>query len=159
MEKTTTLEQQVSFTRLLNAPRELVFKVWTDPVHLAKWWGPKGFTSPVCRVDARTSGKIYIDMKGPDGVVYPMTGTYTEVVKPSKLVFTARAHFDENNTPLIETITTVTLTEENGKTRMVVEAVVTKMIGAGAQSVAGMEQGWSQSLDRLKALLETITTS
>lgn len=159
MEKTQTLKQQVSFTRLLNAPRELVFKVWTDPVHLAKWWGPKGFTNPVCKADARTGGAIYIDMQAPDGVVHPMTGTFTEVVKPSKLVFTAQAHFDENNIPLIEVLITVTLTEEKGKTRIVVEAIVTKMIGAGAQSVAGMEQGWGESLDRLKALLEKITAA
>jgi len=67
-------EQQLVLTRVFDAPRELVFKVWTDPKHVARWWGPHRFTNPVCELDLRPGGAILIHMRGPDGVVYPMTG-------------------------------------------------------------------------------------
>jgi uncharacterized protein YndB with AHSA1/START domain len=67
-------EQELVLTRVFDAPRELVFKVWTDPKHLARWWGPRGFTNPVCELDLRPGGAILIHMRGPDGTVYPMTG-------------------------------------------------------------------------------------
>jgi len=72
----TNEEQELVLTRVFDAPRELVFKAWTDPKHVAQWWGPHGFTNPVCELDLRPGGAILIHMRGPDGVVYPMTGTY-----------------------------------------------------------------------------------
>src|SRR4051812_13276105 len=77
----------IVFTRIFDAPRELVFKVWTDPQHIAQWWGPHRFTNPRCEWDARPGGKIHVDMRGPDGTVYPMAGEFREVVEPQRLVF------------------------------------------------------------------------
>src|SRR5271163_4157080 len=74
-------------TRIFDAPRELVWKVWTDPSHLAQWWGPKGFTNPRCEWHSQPMGKIRIDMRAPDGVVYPMSGTFQEIVEPERIVF------------------------------------------------------------------------
>ena len=71
--------QDLSITRIFDAPRAVVFKVWTESEHVAKWWGPYGFTNPVCEVDARPGGAIRIDMRGPDGVVYPMGGIFHEI--------------------------------------------------------------------------------
>src|SRR5713226_3505963 len=88
-------------TRVFDAPRELVFKVWTDPKHLALWWGPHGFTNPVCEVDLRPGGSILIHMRGPNGVVYPMKGVYREIIEPERLVFTSVA-LDEKGHPLFE---------------------------------------------------------
>ena len=71
-------EVEVVLTRVFDAPRALVFKIWTEPHHLAKWWGPRDFTNPVCELDVRVGGKILIHMHAPDGTVYPMTGTFRE---------------------------------------------------------------------------------
>jgi uncharacterized protein YndB with AHSA1/START domain len=60
-------EAEVHLTRILDAPRELVFKAWTEPKHLAQWWGPRGFSNPVCKLDLRVGGAILIHMCAPDG--------------------------------------------------------------------------------------------
>ena len=64
--ETTMLDRDLNVTRVLDASRELVYKLWTDRMHFAQWWGPKGFSNPVCLLDARPSGELYIDMQGPD---------------------------------------------------------------------------------------------
>jgi uncharacterized protein YndB with AHSA1/START domain len=135
-------------TRLLNAPRELVFKVWTDTEQLRQWWGPKGFTNPVCEVSPRPGGAIRIHMRAPDGTIYPMTGTYQEVVAPERLVFKSAA-LDAHGEPLFEVLYTVSFAAEGQKTRLTIQAHVLKTTAAGAPHLEGAEQGWSQSLDRL----------
>jgi uncharacterized protein YndB with AHSA1/START domain len=70
--------------REFDAPRELVFQMWTDPKHLAQWWGPGGFTNPVCKWDARSGGKIYDVMRAPNGQDFPMGGQFREIVPPEK---------------------------------------------------------------------------
>jgi uncharacterized protein YndB with AHSA1/START domain len=72
--------RELVITRTFDAPRELVFKAWIDPKHLAQWWGPKYFTNPVCEVDARPGGSLLIHMAGPDGTIYPMRGVFNERV-------------------------------------------------------------------------------
>jgi uncharacterized protein YndB with AHSA1/START domain len=139
-------------TRLLNAPRELVFKVWTDAGELAKWWGPDGFTNPVCEVSARAGGAIRIHMRAPNGTTYPMTGIYQEVVAPERLVFKSAA-LDEHGSPLFDVLNTVTFVKDGLKTRLTVEARVLRMNAAAAPYLKGQEAGWSQSLGRLESLL------
>jgi uncharacterized protein YndB with AHSA1/START domain len=140
--------QELITTRLFDAPREVVFQAWTDPQQLKRWWGPKGFTNPVCEVDARPGGAIRIHMRGPDGTVHPMTGVFHEVVEPERLVFTSSA-LDKNGEPLFEVLNTVTFAEEGGKTKLTVHATVSKVKAEAAMHLAGMEQGWSEMLDRL----------
>jgi uncharacterized protein YndB with AHSA1/START domain len=135
-------------TRIFDAPREVVFRAWADPDRLKRWWGPKGFTNPVCEVDVRPGGAIRIDMRAPDGVVYPMTGTFVEIVEPERLVFTSSA-LDQKGEPMFEILNTVTFAEEGGKTKLTVHARVSKVRGEAAPHLAGMEQGWSMTLDRL----------
>src|SRR5258708_9857059 len=84
-------KQELILIRTFDAPRKLVWKAWIDPKHLEQWWGPRGFTSPVCQVDVRPGGAMRIDMRGPDGTVYPMTGVYQEVIEPERIVFTSGA--------------------------------------------------------------------
>ncbi len=139
--------------RTFNAPRDLLFRMWTEPKHLAAWWGPKDFTNPVCEIDLRPGGAIRIDMKGPDGTVYPMTGTFKEIDPPKKLVFTSKALGPEGK-PLLEVLTTCTFAAEGNRTRFKLDAKITKVVGDGAMYLAGMEEGWNQSLDRLEQLLE-----
>ena len=146
-------QQELVMTRILDAPREMVFNAWTDPMQLAQWWGPSYFTNPVCEVDVRPGGAILIHMRAPDGVVYPMKGAFNEVVEPERLVFTSSAIEDDAGNPQLEDLITVTFEDEDGKTRLTVHAVVTKATPAAMGALAGMEEGWSQSLDRLAEFL------
>jgi uncharacterized protein YndB with AHSA1/START domain len=138
----------LTFTRTFDAPRALVWKVWTDPVHLAAWWGPNDFTNPRCEVDLRPGGSLHIDMRGPDGTVYPMPGVFQEIAEPERLSFTS-APLDEKGEEMFEVLTAVTFTESSGKTRVQIEArVLWKKEGAEVH-LDGMEEGWTQSLVRL----------
>src|ERR1700722_3962453 len=83
-------ERELKITRVFDAPREVVFKAWTDPKLLAQWWGPKGFTNPVCELDARPGGAIRVHMRGPDGTVYPMGGMFHEIGNRSESCSPAR---------------------------------------------------------------------
>ena len=141
---------EVNFTRVFDAPRELVFKAWTDPKHVAQWWGPTGFTNPRCELDVRPGGAIRIDMRGPDGAVYPMSGVYQEVLEPERLVFTSIALGEAGN-PLFENLNTVTFAEHAGKTTITLRTRVIKSTDKALQYLKGMEIGWSMTLDRLEA--------
>jgi uncharacterized protein YndB with AHSA1/START domain len=77
----------VVITRIFDAPRELVFAMFTDPKHLAQFWGPKGYTSTVREVNPRPGGAFRIDMRGPDGGVYPCRGIFREIVAPERIVY------------------------------------------------------------------------
>ena len=147
-----TATREVVLTRILDAPRALVFRMWTDPEHLARWWGPKGFTNPVCEVDARPGGGMTIVMRAPDGAEHAMTAVFHDVVAPERLAFTVVA-IDQAGNRLLEAYTTVTFADHAaGKTQITVEARGVGFVAAAVQMLAGMEQGWSQSLDRLAAL-------
>jgi uncharacterized protein YndB with AHSA1/START domain len=148
---TDTTDHDLVLTRVFDAPREVVFKAWTDPARVEQWWGPKGFTNPRCEVDARAGGSIRIDMRGPDGTVYPMSGTFREIVEPERLVFVSAA-LDENGHPKFEVLTTVTFADEGEKTKLTLHATVSKVTAAAAPHLAGMNAGWNQSLDRLASL-------
>ena len=112
---------QVVIPRFFKAPRELVFKAWTDPKHLKAWWGPGGFTNPRCEWDPRPGGAIRIDMRGPNGVIYPMGGVCKEVVPPEKLVFTS-GPIDEKGNFLFEVLNTVTFADAKGGTEIRLES-------------------------------------
>lgn len=143
-------EQTLVIRRVLGAPRSRVFTAWTDPKQVAQWWGPHGFTNPVCELDVRPGGAIRIDMRGPDGTVYPMTGVYREIVEPERLVFTSAAR-DGAGKPLFEVLNTLTFAEQGGKTTLALQARVVKATPEAAPYLAGMEAGWTQTLERLEA--------
>jgi uncharacterized protein YndB with AHSA1/START domain len=148
-------EQELVLTRTFEAPRALVFKAWTDPKHVQQWWSPHGFTNPVCELDARPGGAIRIHMRAPDGTVYPMTGEYREVVEPERIVFISAA-LDSEGKPMFEVLTTVTLAENARRTTLTMRAQVVKTTGKAAQYIAGMEVGWTQSLERFAKHLATM---
>ena len=147
--------RELTLTRTLNAPRALVFKAWTDPKMLAAWWGPKGFSNPRCEADARPGGAIRIDMRGPDGTVYPMDGRFEEIVPPERLVFYAAA-LNEKGEALFRNLNTVTFTESGGKTTLVLHVRVVEIFDPVAERhLSGMSQGWNQSLDRLAEIVSS----
>src|SRR3954467_6640888 len=149
---TLPMTREVTLTRLIDAPRALVWAAWTEPERLAQWWGPHHFTNPVCEIDARPGGQWLIHMKAPDGTIYPMTGTFTAVVKPERLAFRAFAEALDG-TKYLESVTEVTFEEQGDRTRLTVTAKARGLHPAAPQMLAGMDAGWSQSLERLTALV------
>ena len=109
-----TATREVTLTRVFDAPRAMVWNAWIDPKQMAQWWGPHHFTNPRCELDVRPGGAIRIDMRAPNGTVYPMGGHFDEIVPRERLVFTAIAE-DHDGNALLESVTTVTFVEEGGE--------------------------------------------
>ena len=144
------MQRELVFTRRFQAPRALVFKAWTDPVFLARWWGPRGFTNPVCEADARPGGALKIVMRAHYGTDYPMRGVFLEVTPPERLVFTTQA-LDNDGRVVLEGWNEVVLKEAGDATDLTLTARATAMVPEAAAYLEGMEPGWSQSLDKLAA--------
>jgi predicted 3-demethylubiquinone-9 3-methyltransferase (glyoxalase superfamily)/uncharacterized protein YndB with AHSA1/START domain len=141
-------KREVVITRIFDAPRGLVFKAWTHPEHMARWWGPQGFTNPICELDARVGGAWRIVMRSPAGIEYPCGGVYREIVEPERLVFTNIATDNEGN-PVLDGLTTVIFAEHGGKTKLTLQTRAVAVVTYAAAYLAGMEAGWTQSLERL----------
>jgi uncharacterized protein YndB with AHSA1/START domain len=139
-------ERVLVLTRLLDAPRHLVFQVWTQPQHLTRWWGPNDFTLPHCEVDFSEGGKYKFCMHAPDGSDHWVWGVYEEIVAPERLVFSwHRTQIPVEIDPWAVTRVTVTFAEQNGKTLLTLhQAVFPK-----AEECSDHHGGWTQCLDRL----------
>jgi uncharacterized protein YndB with AHSA1/START domain len=164
-------DREFVITRTFDAPRSLVFRAWTEPKHMAEWWGPKSFTNPVCDMDVRPGGAWRIVMRGPDGADYPLKGVYREVIKPKLLVMTMdlSEHPDDwhdlvdpnrdksKGRPSLDPLCTVIFEEQGGKTELTIRMSFVTANLRDAMVKMGMEPGWNQSLDRLAALLPSIS--
>jgi uncharacterized protein YndB with AHSA1/START domain len=139
-------ERELVITRVLNAPRKLVFKAWTDPAHLVRWYGPQGFQLTSCEMDLRPGGAFRFSMRSPEGKDYPHSGVYREVVEPEKLVFSF-AWEDETGRRGHETLVTLTLAEQGDKTQLTMRQAVFESV----ESRDSHEGGWSSALERLAA--------
>ena len=148
-------EWDLVMIRVFDAPRELVFKAWTDAKHMQQWWGPNGFTNPVCELDLRVGGAIRIDMRAPNGVVHPMTGVFEEIEEPERLVFVSSALDDKGNS-IFDVLTTVTFTARGDKTELTMQARVIRATVQAPQYLQGMQAGWTQTLDRLGAYVASL---
>jgi uncharacterized protein YndB with AHSA1/START domain len=146
---------EMTTVRTVAAPRELVFKAWTDPALLAQWWGPCGFSTTMKKWVPRTGGEILLEMNAPNGVVYPMGGKFVEVKSPERVVFESAA-LDKNGDAIFEVLNSVTFADLGGKTKLTLHAKVLSMRPEARQYLKGQKVGWSQSLDRLEALVTVI---
>lgn len=155
-------EPMLVITRTFEAPVALVWKAWSDPAMLARWWGPKGFTAPVINVDFRVGGKYHFCMRSAEGQDFWSTGIYREIVPPRKIVCTdsfadadgnvVRASYYgmEGKIPE-ELLITVEFREENGKTIMTLTH-----FGMPAGEMGEMAtEGWNQFFDKLVEALKT----
>jgi uncharacterized protein YndB with AHSA1/START domain len=147
MGKTDAADREILVVRVFEAPRDLVWKAWTDPRRLAQWWGPRGFTNPVCEADARPGGRWRIVMRGPDGAEYPHGGRYIEVAAPERLVMTNALEGDYH--PFGENVWTVTFEEVDGRTTVTTRVVCASRKDRDAMVETGFNQGYGMSLDKL----------
>lgn len=154
--------KEVVITRMFDAPRELVWRAWTEPEHFMRWWGPKGFTAPLAKFDLRTGGKFVWCMRSPEGQDFYSTGVFKEIVERERLVYTdSFADSDGNPVPAshygmgedvpMERTITVTLEDEGAKTKMVL-----RHAAAPSAEFSEMEQaGWNESFDKLLESLKS----
>jgi uncharacterized protein YndB with AHSA1/START domain len=142
-------KQEVVITRVFDAPRELVFKAYTDPKLIPQWWGPKRFTTTVDRMDVRPGGIWRIVQRDPDGNIYAFQGVYHEVSSPERLVST----FEFEGTPGHISLDTVTFEEHNDKTRLLSRSVFQSVEDRDEMLKEGMEEGVAETMDRLAGLL------
>jgi uncharacterized protein YndB with AHSA1/START domain len=146
-----TAERELTIRRTFDAPRALVFRVWTEPQHLARWSCPQGFTMIENRGDLRVGGAFSACMRSPEGSDHRLRGVYREIVAPERLVFT-HAWVDANGTPGPETLVTVTLAERNGRTEMTFHQGIFDSVAARD----GHQHGWTSCFERLAELLAAL---
>jgi len=142
-------------TREFAAPRELVWQACTGAKHVAQWWGPRGFTAPVCEWKARVGNKIHVVMRAPNGMEFPMGGTFIDVAPPGLLV-TSTGALDADGNLMFEIKHTMTLIELKGKTKLTMHSRVIKTTPGAGKYIGGFEAGMTQSLERLADLLHRI---
>lgn len=148
-------DREIVFTRVFDAPRELVFQTWTDPRHLAQWWGPSGWTLPVCNVDLRPGGVWHYCMRSPDGQESWGKAVYGEIVEPERLVYVDAFSDAQGSTIPPQMLVTVTFEEQDGKTLMTMRTLFESAADRDAVIEMGVIPGMNQTLDRLEELLAT----
>jgi uncharacterized protein YndB with AHSA1/START domain len=141
-------ECDVTVTRVFDAPRDLVFRMWTDPAHLMRWWGPRGYTNPVCELDARIGGSIFVRMRAPSGGVVLMNGAFRDIVEGERLAFSAVVAMLDGDA-LFEGLVTATFEDDDGRTRLTVREQAVGLVPAAVPILTGMESSWTESLKRL----------
>lgn len=151
-----TTKRDLIITRVFDAPRELVWKAWTEPEHFKRWWGPKNFTAPVCKIDLRVGGRYLNCMRSTEGQEFWGTGTYREIVTPERLVYTdsfadekgnivPASHYGLAGDWPLELEVTVTFEEHQGKTTMTL-----RHVGLPSGQMSDLTQGgWNESFDKL----------
>jgi len=144
-------ENELTITRIFDAPRHLVFEAWTKPEHLKKWCAPKGFTIPSSEGEICPGGAWKSSMKTPEGELLKMGGVYQEVIPDEKLVFT-HSWDKETGGSGHETVVTVTFADQDGKTKMHFH----QAFFLDKESRDGHEGGWSQCFDKLEELLSEL---
>ena len=152
--------KELIISRVFDAPRELVWKAWTVPELVMRWWGPEGFTAPVARIDLRVGGKYLYDMRSPDGKDFWSTGVYREIVSPERIVATdsfadkqgnivpASSYGMTGDWPL-ELLATMTFEDQKGKTKFTLRH-------AGfppGEILESAKAGWNGSFDKLDKVL------
>ena len=149
---TEPTDRELAMTRVVDAPRKLVFDAWTNPKHLPKWMlGPPGWTMPVCDIDLRPGGAWHFVWRKSDGAEMAMRGLYREVAPPQRLVCT------ENwGDPWPETINTLQLTEKDGRTTITQTVLYESKDARDAAIKTGMKHGVAASFDRLAEHLRTM---
>lgn len=157
-----TSENEIVITRQFDAPRDLLFKVWTEPEHIEKWWGPRGFSTEVKGVDLRPGGKWEYVMKGPDGAEYPVNGVFSEVDRPERIVTTdefGEGDHRSSSVGLPQGIVVTALFEDLGqRSRLTIRIAHPTALDRQKHIDMGVVAGWNSSLDCMAEYLAEIQT-
>jgi uncharacterized protein YndB with AHSA1/START domain len=145
-------DREIIIERIFDALRELVFKAYTDPNLIPQWWGPRGYTTTVDRMDVRLGGIWRFVQRGPDGNEYAFNGAYREIVPPERLAYT----FEFEAMPGHVLLETVTFEEHDGKTKVTATALFDTVEDRDGMLKSGMEEGAAESWDRLAEHLQTM---
>lgn len=151
-----TTERELVLSRLIDAPREKVFKAWTDPALLTQWFAPSPWTTPFAQLDVRPGGASLVVMRSPDGNEFPNRGVYLDVVENERIVFTDAytTAWEPSEKPFMTAI--LTFEEENGKTRYTARVQHWTKADREAHEEMGFHQGWGQCTDQLAALVANL---
>jgi uncharacterized protein YndB with AHSA1/START domain len=148
----TPSDLEIVTTRVVNAPRRLVFEAWTNPEHLPRWMtGPDGWTMPVCEIDLRVGGAWHFVWRQADGAEMPMRGVYREIVPPERLVCT-----ESWGAEWPDTLNTVVLAEKDGQTTITLTVLYPSKEARDAVLKTGMTEGLSMTFDRLEEHLKAM---
>jgi len=150
---TSSDERELVLTRLIAAPREKVFKAWTDPELLKQWFAPQPWTTPVAELDVRTGGANLIVMRSPEGNEFPNRGVYLEVIENERLVFTDAytKAWEPSEKPFFTAV--LTFEDEGAKTRYTARALHWTVADRETHEKMGFHEGWGQCADQLTALV------
>ena len=141
--------RELRITRLLNAPRELVWEMWTDPEHIKNWWGPSGFTNSISKMEVRTGGEWEFIMHGPDGTDYKNKHIYRELIKPEKIVL--------EHVTAPKFLLTATFTEQEDKTLLTLQGLFeSEEQLRDVIRVFKADQGMIENADRLEDYLKNL---
>jgi uncharacterized protein YndB with AHSA1/START domain len=149
---TTPSDREIVMTRVFDAPRELVFKAYTDSTLIPQWWGPRGFTTTVDQMDVRPGGVWRFVQRGPDGSEYAFNGVYREIAPPQRIVST----FEFEGMPGHVSVETLTLEEHTGKTKVTSTSLFQTVEDRDGMLQSGMEAGAAETYDRFAELLEAL---
>jgi uncharacterized protein YndB with AHSA1/START domain len=138
-------EHELVVSRVFDAPRSIVFKAWTEPKHLARWWGPKGFTLAACKLDVRSDGVFRFVMRSAEGREHTVQGVYKEIVEPKRIVSTW-TWLDEKDKSGPETDLAITFAEHG---RNSTKVTLRQMTFESAAARDSHKAGWIESLERL----------
>ncbi|WXG43882.1 MAG: SRPBCC family protein [Promethearchaeati archaeon SRVP18_Atabeyarchaeia-1] len=141
--------REIVITRVFEAPREHVFKAYTDPNLIPLWWGPKKYAATVDKIQVSAGGVWRFVQRGPDGNEYAFNGVYHAIVPPERLVST----FEFEGMPGHVSLETVKLEEQDGKTKLTATSVFQTVEDRDAMLKSGMEEGAVETMDRLAELL------
>ena len=154
--------KELIITRIFNSPREEVWKAWTVPEIFKRWWGPKGFTTPIVKIDLKVGGEHFNCMQAPDGEKTCGLGIYKEINPPRKLVVTDSFADEEGNVvpatyygldegfPM-EMLQKILFEEEDGYTKIIVKH--SDISNLSEKDLENMKQGWDETLDKLEEYL------
>ncbi len=153
----TPIEQrELVLTRLIDAPRDKLFRCWTEPALVKQWFTPRPWTTPVVELDVRQGGASYILMRGPNGEEMPNRGVYLDVVRNERLVFTDAFvnAWEPSEKPFMLAI--VTFADEGGKTRYTARVRHWSVADCETHEKMGFHDGWGKATDQLEALAKTL---
>jgi uncharacterized protein YndB with AHSA1/START domain len=149
-------DRDLTLTRLIDSPREKLYRAWTDPGLLKQWFAPLPYITPVAELDVRPGGAAFIVMRGPDGKDLPNHGVYLDVVPNQRLVSTDAytKAWQPSEKPFMTLI--LTFEDEGGKTRYTARARHWTVADREAHEKMGFHQGWGICTDQLTALVAKI---